>query len=207
MGRSPESSFQASQGIRVAPSALEPEDGLRKALRHPGSRAKGDGVTAGTSPVARQARSIATYAIRRGKLIRQPCEVCSSGRAHAHHDDYSKPLEIRWLCPKHHQQFHRSPEVKAVMKAKNASIAPVQIDIDDVLTAKEAAAIAHTSAGTIYNWAKVGYFMSWTVKRHQALERGARYIDSPSFLAFLQNGPDDLCFEVIDNSKACADKR
>ena len=50
------------------------------------------------------------------------------------------------------------------MKAKNASIAPVQIDIDDGLTAKEAAAIAHTSVGTIYHWAKDGYFMSWTVK-------------------------------------------
>ena len=41
-----------------------------------------------------------------GRMQRQPCEVCSAGKAHAHHDDYSKPLEVRWLCPKHHREHH-----------------------------------------------------------------------------------------------------
>lgn len=46
-------------------------------------------------------------AIRDGKLIRQPCEKCGE-RAQAHHDDYSKPLEVRWLCPSHHREHHRN---------------------------------------------------------------------------------------------------
>lgn len=45
--------------------------------------------------------------IRRGVLLKQPCEVCKSTKTvHAHHEDYSKPLDIVWLCPKHHKERH-----------------------------------------------------------------------------------------------------
>jgi len=37
----------------------------------------------------------------------QPCEVCGATPALRHHDDYSKPLDIRWLCPLHHKAVHR----------------------------------------------------------------------------------------------------
>src|SRR5262245_57418077 len=40
--------------------------------------------------------------LKRGKIKRQPCEVCGS-TAQMHHDDYSRPLEVRWLCRPHHQ--------------------------------------------------------------------------------------------------------
>jgi len=44
-------------------------------------------------------------AIREGRLIVQPCEVCGRKDAvQAHHEDYSKPLAVRWLCPLHHRQ-------------------------------------------------------------------------------------------------------
>lgn len=49
-------------------------------------------------------------AITRGVLVPQPCEVCGQEKAHAHHDDYSKPLKVRWLCRKHHQQHHAAEE-------------------------------------------------------------------------------------------------
>lgn len=39
-------------------------------------------------------------------LIPQPCEVCGSEIVDAHHDDYSKPLDVRWLCPLHHRRLH-----------------------------------------------------------------------------------------------------
>ena len=45
-------------------------------------------------------------AIRRGELVRQPCEVCGSEPADAHHADYSEPLVVRWFCRRHHQQHH-----------------------------------------------------------------------------------------------------
>jgi len=41
-------------------------------------------------------------ALRDGKVTRQPCEVCGEP-AQAHHEDYSKPLEVTWLCFRHHR--------------------------------------------------------------------------------------------------------
>lgn len=55
-----------------------------------------------------KARSAAGRAIEAGKLLRQPCEVCQAPQAEAHHDDYSKPLDVRWLCRAHHREHHRS---------------------------------------------------------------------------------------------------
>lgn len=48
------------------------------------------------------ARSKINYAIRSGKLKREPCEVCGTVKVEAHHVDYEKPFEIVWLCRKHH---------------------------------------------------------------------------------------------------------
>jgi len=61
-----------------------------------------------------KARLAVTHAIERGTLERQPCELCGE-RGEAHHDDYSKPLDVRWLCRRHHAQLHQriNPEVVA----------------------------------------------------------------------------------------------
>lgn len=53
-------------------------------------------------------------ALRNGSLVRQPCERCrSTDRIHAHHEDYSKPLTVNWLCGPCHQARHR--ELGAVL--------------------------------------------------------------------------------------------
>ncbi len=54
----------------------------------------------------KNARNMIRNHIARGKLTRQPCEKCGLPNAHAHHDDYSKPLEVKWLCPQHHKEVH-----------------------------------------------------------------------------------------------------
>jgi len=58
----------------------------------------------GKYPEKVKARSRVSDAVRSGKLTKQPCEVCGSARVQAHHDDYSKPLEVRWLCRTHHNE-------------------------------------------------------------------------------------------------------
>lgn len=56
-------------------------------------------------PEKRIARNRVATAIRDGKMQQQPCERCGA-KAQAHHDDYSKPLEVRWLCRDHHEEHH-----------------------------------------------------------------------------------------------------
>ena len=53
------------------------------------------------------AHNAVSKALLRGKIKRQPCEQCQSQKAEAHHEDYSKPLVIRWLCDKHHKERHK----------------------------------------------------------------------------------------------------
>lgn len=59
------------------------------------------------NPEKRKAHGIVNNAIRDGKLLKGVCEVCGSEKVDAHHDDYSKPLEVRWLCRKHHAETWR----------------------------------------------------------------------------------------------------
>lgn len=47
------------------------------------------------------------YAIQTGKLVRQPCERCgTTEHVVAHHEDYSKSLDVVWLCKHHHKERH-----------------------------------------------------------------------------------------------------
>lgn len=59
------------------------------------------------NPEKRSAHIKVGNAVRDGKLIKMPCEVCGEKKVHAHHDDYSKQLEVRWLCSKHHSHEHK----------------------------------------------------------------------------------------------------
>ena len=55
----------------------------------------------------RKAHHAVQQEVRMGRMRRQPCEVCGCNKQiHAHHDDYTKPLEVRWLCVAHHRQHH-----------------------------------------------------------------------------------------------------
>jgi len=45
-------------------------------------------------------------AVLSGDLVRQPCEVCGATPSEAHHEDYGKPLDVRWLCQAHHNERH-----------------------------------------------------------------------------------------------------
>lgn len=68
----------------------------------------------------KRAAQIATgNAIRDGRLIRQPCEVCGA-KAQAHHDDYGKPLDVRWLCSSHHAEWHKHNTPKCPAQSEAA---------------------------------------------------------------------------------------
>lgn len=61
------------------------------------------------NPIARAAHKMVNNALTNGTLKRKPCEVCGTKKDNrAHHDDYNKPLKVRWLCEKHHREHHNS---------------------------------------------------------------------------------------------------
>ena len=53
-----------------------------------------------------KANYLLTNAVRDKRLIPSVCEVCGEIKSQGHHPDYSKPLEVVWLCQKHHQELH-----------------------------------------------------------------------------------------------------
>ena len=53
------------------------------------------------------AHSSVARAIRRGKLVWQPCCRCGAEKTVAHHEDYDKPLEVVWFCQPCHKQRHK----------------------------------------------------------------------------------------------------
>jgi hypothetical protein len=54
-------------------------------------------------PQKTRARDAVSKALKRGKLVRQPCEVCGISETEAHHTDYTKPLDVQWFCRPHHR--------------------------------------------------------------------------------------------------------
>lgn len=73
-------------------------------------------------PAHRAARIAVGNALRSGNMARQPCEVCGDAKAQAHHDDYSKPLDVRWLCTKHHAEWHRHNEPLCPQSSQDKSV-------------------------------------------------------------------------------------
>lgn len=58
-------------------------------------------------PEAYRAQTAVGNALRDGKLVRGPCAVCGTTEdIHGHHADYSRPLDVTWLCALHHHRHH-----------------------------------------------------------------------------------------------------
>ena len=61
-------------------------------------------------PEKEKARQAVKYAVHIGELKRSVfCEGCGlPAETQAHHPDYSKPLEVIWLCRPCHRKLHKS---------------------------------------------------------------------------------------------------
>ena len=81
---------RSKDGYKIDP--VKRRDAIRK------SRSK--------DPLKQIARNKVATAIENGTLNRYPCSKCGAINSEAHHEDYSKPLEVVWLCPKHHAERH-----------------------------------------------------------------------------------------------------
>ena len=78
--------------------------------------AAGSSAWASRNPLKRKAHIWVGNAIRDGRLIRDICEKCGSENVTAHHDDYEKPMEVRWFCGPCHRAHHKA-EREALRKS------------------------------------------------------------------------------------------
>jgi len=80
----------------------------RYKLRHPTRVEDSQGRWSEANPRKRSASWRLRKAVYDGRIQKKPCEVCGTRRhVHGHHDDYAKPLAVRWLCAKHHRERHK----------------------------------------------------------------------------------------------------
>lgn len=85
-------------------------------------------------PVSKQKRAIAyselQKAINSGKVKQRPCEVCGSINSVAHHEDYSKPLDVWWLCRKHHKMRHYELSGSAKLYSAKTRLTTLSVDVN-----------------------------------------------------------------------------
>lgn len=95
--------YEKNKGQMVAyrrsPAVLERERKRQTALRK-----------SGRFKHKETARATVHRAVMSGQLIvPSVCSRCGgAARIHGHHPDYSKPLEVIWLCPVCHTDIHRA---------------------------------------------------------------------------------------------------
>lgn len=66
------------------------------------------------NPLKYKARTAVGNALRDGRLVRGPCRHCGeTRRVQAHHDDYSKPLDVKWECFSCHREHEHGQQVTA----------------------------------------------------------------------------------------------
>lgn len=58
--------------------------------------------------------------IRAHRLIRLCCVFCGKPDTHAHHEDYTKPLKVIWVCDEHHKFIHKYKDLIEVVEERKA---------------------------------------------------------------------------------------
>jgi len=72
-------------------------------------------------PDKHKARTALTNAVRLGKVVKQNCQICNiNENLEAHHFDYSKPLQVVWLCRYHHKVIHGVIKPNTVIEVLNS---------------------------------------------------------------------------------------
>ena len=75
----------------------------------------------------RKTRKLTHLLISQGYVEIKPCEVCGTTELlEAHHDDYNKPEQVRWLCRKHHAEHHAFERGKSLSEEQKKALSEKQ---------------------------------------------------------------------------------
>lgn len=117
-------------------------------------------VARATREQRQEARRLAIAAIRHGGLVRpHVCSECHQARGtiHAHHDDYSKPLAVRWLCEVCHLAWHALHPVEPGTFKRSQDLSLLHPDSWPVaLTLQETAHLTRQSLKPFYRRVQQG---------------------------------------------------
>jgi hypothetical protein len=73
-------------------------------------------------PLKTKAQATLRKAVLNGSIKPLPCEVCgSSQKVHGHHEDYNRPLDVNWLCQKHHHLRHMDLKRDSIRKLSTST--------------------------------------------------------------------------------------
>lgn len=61
-----------------------------------------------------RSRELAAIYLKRGAIRQEPCERCGDPDSEMHHEDYSRPLSVSWLCHPCHRQLHLDESAEQV---------------------------------------------------------------------------------------------
>lgn len=63
-------------------------------------------------------------ALRHGEIVKKACVLCSDENTDAHHYDYAKPLDVKWLCRRHHAMVHKYEGISPRYKKSDSEPIP-----------------------------------------------------------------------------------
>lgn len=85
------------------------------------------------TPEGKHAHRLVFSAVRRGSLVRQPCEVCGTARTDAHHPHgYDRPLDVAWLCRVHHFAEHGIVKKEALRRKRQLPLFLTDAQVEEV---------------------------------------------------------------------------
>lgn len=105
--------FGNTEGVAISESANSDENLVKAEIERKGSltAVEHTRLYREKHPEKRKAHRVMWKAVKAGRIVRPTsCSECGKEcRPHGHHDDYSKPLEVRWLCNSCHKRHHYKP--------------------------------------------------------------------------------------------------
>lgn len=58
------------------------------------------------NPEKYKARYMLNSAVKSGVVKKEPCINCGDLKSEAHHENYNNPIDVIWVCRKHHLLIH-----------------------------------------------------------------------------------------------------
>ncbi|MCM2304071.1 MAG: hypothetical protein NDJ72_05170 [Elusimicrobia bacterium] len=162
------------------------------------------------------ARSYLNQYVRRGAVVKQPCADCGATEVEAHHGDYSRPLDVTWLCADCHKRRHGIVVVRRpkppVYRRKSDSLRAfyAQLRREGTSVAKVAANALVARSGLslvlnghrsgIYTWQRVLPVLSPDARRlllicHPAADTGNAGIPQPKRTMVRRTGKPPALYE------------